>query len=373
MNTKKLLIFSVSIGSGHNQAAKAFIAAWNKSHISQATFIDFLESQTILDRFSQWGYEFMIQHLPWFYDALYRLSDLKYIGTILRWQTGFFYSSRLIKYIKMYEPEPAVLVFTHPTPANAAAALKRKGEISAPLIGIVTDFDIHQLWKDPHLDFYIVPHEKLIQELIDSGISKEKIISPGIPIGEDYWNINAKEKEAEGMPKFLVAGGGWGMGPLKETVQILDSLPFPCEITLIAGRNSALKEEMDSYAKSSKQKMEVVGFTKEMHQYMQKADLFITKAGGLSTSESFACGTPLLLLPGRAGQEKDNCRFFAEYGAALSINRMSELRKKLELFCYSADVRRALSKKAKHLGTPNAALSAVQGVEKFLPEEEKDA
>lgn len=366
MTIKKLLVFSVSIGSGHNQAAKAFISAWNQTSTSPAIFVDFLESQTIWDRFSQRAYEWMIQHLPWCYDFLYRVSDLKYIGTFLRWQTGLFCAPRLLKYIQHYESAPAALVFTHPTPANAAAALKRKGKITAPLIGIVTDFSIHELWKDPGLDLYIIPHEKLSHFLTAAGIPKEKILCAGIPVGENFWDLVPSAKSSTDTPHFLVAGGGWGMGPLKETIQILENLAFPCKITLVTGRNRKLKEEMDSFALKSKHPLEVIGFTKEMHQYMQDADLFITKAGGLSTSESFACGTPLLLLPGRAGQEEDNCQFFSEYGAALYINHMKELPNKMEDFLRSENLRQTLFEKALELGTPSAARNAAKAVSKYV-------
>ena len=367
MTHKYLLVFSASIGSGHNQAARAFIAAWEKQYPGQSRFIDFLAPQTIPDRFSQWAYEFMIQHCPWLYEILYRLSDLALIGPILRWQTGLFCSRRIQEAIQESQTPPAGLVFTHPTPANAASALKQNKKISEPLIGIVTDFALHQLWKDTHLDLYIVPHEEFVQPLIDLGISAERICPAGIPIGEPFWNPNFEKATTEKM-HILIAGGGWGMGPLKETCLALEALSTPCKITLIAGKNSALEADMKTHIPKTKHQLEVVGFTPEIHRYMQEADLFITKAGGLSTSESFASDTPLLLLPGRAGQEKDNCLFFHRYGAALYVDNISEIPAKVEDLLQSPNKIQTLMENAKKLGKPNSALHTAQAIEKLLKE-----
>ena len=50
-----LLVFSASMGNGHNQAARAFIKAWEKNYPLQSQFIDFLAHATIADKFSQWS------------------------------------------------------------------------------------------------------------------------------------------------------------------------------------------------------------------------------------------------------------------------------------------------------------------------------
>lgn len=367
MTNRHLLVFSASIGNGHNQAAKAFIAAWEKKHPNQSQFIDFVGHQTALDRLSQWGYEFMIQHCPWAYDILYRVSDLAWIGPFMRWQSGFFCSGRIKDWVEESAIPPAALVFSHPTPANAATALKRKGKITIPLIGIITDFAAHQLWKDTALDLFIVPHEEFIKPLVDQGIDPKKILPTGIPIGEAFWEMAPHQISHHSKPlEILIAGGGWGMGPLKETVQILENLSQPCNITLITGKNEALKKEMDAYVPSSQNHLDIVGYTNEIHRYMEKAHLFITKAGGLSTSESFACGTPLLLLPGRAGQEEDNCRFFEKHGSAFYVNSIKEIPAQVEKVLQFEDFRKSLTDNAIKLGRPHAALDASKRVEELL-------
>lgn len=366
MKNRYLLVFSASIGSGHNQAAKAFLEAWEQKYPMQGQFVDFLKEQTIFDRLTQWGYEFLIQYFSWLYDWMYRISDISWIGSFMRWQTGIFCSSRIEKTVNNCAYPPAGLVFTHPTPANAASALKKKGEISFPLIGIVTDFAIHQLWKDIGLDFYIIPNEELARSLTALGIPKEKILPAGIPIGSSFWDASPFSSLESDALDILVAGGGWGMGPLKEAILSLENLSRPCKITLITGKNHELENEMHSYVSQTKNKLEVVGYTSKMADFMKRADLFITKSGGLSTSESFASGTPLLLLPGRAGQEEDNWRFFKKHGAAQAVNHVREIPFKVEQILQSPRFQRDLTANAIHLGKPQAALRAAEAIDQLL-------
>lgn len=366
MKNRYLLVFSASIGNGHNQAAKAFLEAWEQKHPMQGQFVDFLKDQTLFDRFIQWGYELLIQHLPWLYDWMYRISDIQWIGSFIQWQTGVFCSGQIKKTVQDCAYPPAGLVFTHPTPANAASALKKKGQLPFPLIGVITDFSIHQLWKDTGLDFYIIPNKEFVPSLTALGISKEKILPAGIPIGSSFWDASPSSSLEPDILNILVAGGGWGMGPLKEAILSLENLSRPCKITLITGKNQKLQKEMESYISQSKNQLEVVGYTSQMADYMKKADLFITKSGGLSTSESFACGTPLLLLPGRAGQEEDNWHFFEKHGAALAVNHVREIPFKVEQILQSSRFQKDLTANAIQLGKPKAALEAAEAVEKLL-------
>ena len=51
---------------------------------------------------------------------------------------------------------------------------------------------------------------------------------------------------------------------------------------------------------------------------MHSADLFLTKPGGLSTSEAAACGTPMVLINTVAGCEAHNLDFFIKSGIAVT-------------------------------------------------------
>ena len=83
--------------------------------------------------------------------------------------------------------KPEALVFTHPFPACAANLLKKEGEISTPLLGVITDFDIHQLWIYKHLDGYCVPTKELAEQLAGHGVPRDIIHTTGIPVRRAFY------------------------------------------------------------------------------------------------------------------------------------------------------------------------------------------
>jgi UDP-N-acetylglucosamine:LPS N-acetylglucosamine transferase len=52
-----------------------------------------------------------------------------------------------------------------------------------------------------------------------------------------------------------------------------------------------------------------------MPQLMRAADLIVCKAGGLTVTESLACGLPMLFTDVTPGQEEGNARYAIQHGA----------------------------------------------------------
>ena len=62
------------------------------------------------------------------------------------------------------------------------------------------------------------------------------------------------------------------------------------------------------------------GLVDNVPQLMHSADLFITKPGGLSTTEAAACGLPMVLMDTVAGCEGHNLAFFLQRGGAVTAD-----------------------------------------------------
>jgi hypothetical protein len=56
---------------------------------------------------------------------------------------------------------PDVIVSTQMIPAAMTSYLKQRGKVSAPLIGVMTDFGVHDFWKQRGVDRYCVAHESI--------------------------------------------------------------------------------------------------------------------------------------------------------------------------------------------------------------------
>ena len=46
-------------------------------------------------------------------------------------------------------------------PAAMASYLRLRGKIAAPIIGVMTDFGVHDFWKQRGVDSYCVAHESI--------------------------------------------------------------------------------------------------------------------------------------------------------------------------------------------------------------------
>ena len=58
---------------------------------------------------------------------------------------------------------------------------------------------------------------------------------------------------------------------------------------------------------------------------MQSADLFLTKPGGLSSTEAAAAGVPMVLIDAVAGCEEHNLDFFLKLGGAVTAETPEKL------------------------------------------------
>ena len=108
-----------------------------------------------------------------------------------------------------------------------------------------------------------------------------------------------------------------GGGKIKKAIRILIDEVAGCrdtELIVVCGSNQPLYEELH---KNAAPNVTVLGFTSNMAEYMKAADLFVTKPGGLSTTEAAVCGVPIVHTAAIPGCETYNANFFSEQGMSL--------------------------------------------------------
>ena len=76
-------------------------------------------------------------------------------------------------------------------------------------------------------------------------------------------------------------------------------------VTLLVGKNKKLFEKY--YNKYLN--MTVIGYTEEVHKYIRKAELIITKPGGITLFESIYSKTPIYVINPFLNQELGNAKF----------------------------------------------------------------
>lgn len=180
--SRRFFILTASIGTGHSQAARAIAEALKDEHPEDSVrVLDFVSRDALsVDQIIKKTYLQLIKILPEIYDILYNNSQNSSFGKTSQTLLSLSFRRRMKRLIQVLKPD--ALIFTHPFPAGAADLLKKRRDISTPLLGVVTDFDIHQLWIDRHLDGYCVATPELVNSLAGYGISPDIIHATGIPV-----------------------------------------------------------------------------------------------------------------------------------------------------------------------------------------------
>ncbi len=313
---RKVLLFYLSESSGHHRAAMALqegLDACGHGVISK-TVNTLRLTNPILEQFVIKTYLGVLKNTPEFWDYLYDNRDIK---QKIEYFQKFVHMIKAGKMLKLLAAEkPSVLVCTQAFPCGIIAEGKARGEITAPLIAVVTDYVAHAYWVYPQVDLYVVPCEAVKEQLLGHGISEEKILPLGIPVSpsfsetpKDLSRVKARFGLKGDLPLVLIMGGGYGLGPMDKMVSELDALPEPFDIVVVTGINEGLKKDLERRRKHWSKTVKIHGYLSDVAPLMAAAKVLVTKPGGLTISEAMASTLPMVLLDPLPGQEIRNAGF----------------------------------------------------------------
>lgn len=318
---KRIFILTASIGTGHSQAARAIAEAIKLAHPEDSVrVLDFVSrSMWSVDHMIKDTYLHMIRLFPDMYDSLYASSRSSRFGQLSQNLLSLAFKNKMRRLVDALRPD--ALIFTHPFPAGAADFLKKSGGLPIPLLGVITDFDIHQLWIDPHLDGFCVATEALKKMLAEYSISNDKIHVTGIPVRRAFYEESKKKRQPE-KGTVLIMGGGLGLGNVIDNIKRLDPVEEISKFIVITGQNIALYEEIASLSASLLHPVELHSYTNKVAEIMSRSDLLVTKPGALTCTEAMTMNLPMVLIHTLPGQERANAGYIADLGCARWVKRM---------------------------------------------------
>jgi 1,2-diacylglycerol 3-beta-galactosyltransferase len=199
----------------------------------------------------------------------------------------------------------------------------RKARIDKPFITVITDYAWPTvLWYDPKVDRCLVPTEPAYERGLSLGMKPSQMVLTGAPVHPKFTRVNLTKQQARDQlgwktddPVVLLIGGGDGMGPLVATARAVDAQPMNCQLVVIAGRNQALKDSLESI--SWQRPTRIYGFVDNMQVFMRAADVLITKAGPATITEAALVGLPMILSGAIKYQESPNVDYVVSQGAGV--------------------------------------------------------
>lgn len=190
-------------------------------------------------------------------------------------------------------------------------------------INVLTDpRSLHEIIISPFADINCALDKKLTEHCQN--------LHPSANYTETGWFVRQRFEEAYdkkavretlGIPEknltFLIASGAEGSTLVMKILPSLIRVKKPVRIFIACGTNELFYKAVKSLARMFRQlnspvELIALPFTKDIHRYMQAADLVIGKAGPNMLFESVATHTPFFAVTHIAGQEDGNLDLIRE-------------------------------------------------------------
>ena len=333
---KKILLFYASFGGGHLSAANSIKQCIDENFSDCETkLVDcMLYVNKPINAISTTAYKEMAKKFPWVWGDIYAHTQKGPLARISSTSNNLM-AKKLLKLLKEYQPD--IVISTHPFGSQMVSYLKRKALIECKLATILTDFAPHEQWLigSDYVDYFFVSHEKLRQELINTGIDSNKVFATGIPLSNRFlMHYNKEEiKHSFGLDLnkkviLFFGGGEFGLGR-EVTIKILSAFIHHRgnhQIVAIAGKNEKMREEFNSLVEQENAEdfVTVLSYTHQVPELMSISDLVVTKPGGLTSTESLSSGLPMVLINPIPGQEEENAEFLENSGVAVWLRKNSD-------------------------------------------------
>lgn len=340
----KVLILTATAGSGHNAAAKSLDKYYkdNYKDVDSLVIDIFKPDHRIIAFVINELHFFLLKIFPSLMRLSYRLNDKKKINYKINVAktTGLRAKRRIQRIIKEFKPD--AIVSTHPFALGLVSYLKEKETIDCKTYYVVTDYCLLPDSENAYnMDKVFTSCKEINNDLVKKGVPKKILLSTGIPVDDKYENYKEElidYDEIEVNPDLftiLLMNGGQGIGHNYEIIKELGELKKEIQIISINGSNKKAKNNIDKYIRKNQDlKVKIInkGFSDNIFQYMQVSDLYIGKAGGISTTECIKIGLPILIPEKPPFHEIYNVDFLVKNGYAIYIKSMKNLKKDIEGF-----------------------------------------
>jgi processive 1,2-diacylglycerol beta-glucosyltransferase len=407
-----ILVLSSAIGSGHMRASAALARGVAASDPTRSvSIVDFPhEVSPAVEDLLRRTYLESLKLMPDLYGKLYRMSEARAIDQGASTRASELYE-RLQHVSELWAarqgsgagepgtPEPryqwgeglAMRSLDRLIETTGAKALVAPHFYGASALGrykdqhpdafasvVLTDYVPHPLGVPDNLDLYVVADDAAAEAVARIGVPDERIHPTGIPIDpafEEPADVSGARKDVlkfpedanDDLPIVIVMGGGLGGGHLENVVASLLEASASMHLVVLCGSNTRNCERLQAIADARGRSATFLSFTDRVRDLMAASDVLVTKPGGMSCTESLACGLPQVLFNPIPGQEEDNAAAMVRYGAAVMVERPEDILGETMKILTSQNHRRRMQTSAHAAHRPHSARTAAQLLLERMP------
>ncbi|HVG33955.1 MAG TPA: hypothetical protein VM911_12780 [Pyrinomonadaceae bacterium] len=376
----KILIISSDTGGGHRSAAAAIVAGVQRFFHGRSYAVRVVraieESHAITEKLVQL-YNWVLRHKQ------HWMKYLFWAVNRFRPETREFFYARTIGYLtELFERWcPHVVVSVHPLTQHGIARVLKELKLAdkIPLVTVVTDpcYGFWKGWACDDVRLYLVASMEARQQLIDYGVAPERIKVSGMPVHPKFEFPGEQAAQAArtalGLDpeKFTVfVNAGWaGGGNIPQIFRELIHGELNVQAIFLAGRNEELRLEAESLAATANFPVKVIGYSEQVEQLMSAANVMISKLGGLTTFEAFACRLPIIadVITPPMPQEAGAASLIVKRGAGILLNHATDIVPVIRRMAEDSKHYAALRAATVGLAIPNATRHIVEEIAALIP------
>ncbi len=359
----RLLFLFADVGGGHRAPAQAVREALRRT-VDRAARVELVD---MLADYAPWPYNrgqetytktvrFARPFEQLYFQVLNGRRRMR-IGASVMWRP----MQRAARELLIDHPADLVVTF-HPTYSYPLTWL------NVPCAFVFTDLITnHALWCAPGAECYIVPTEQARAGAIAHGMPADRVRVTGLPVHPRFRDPQPPREEIcqelgvdDRKPVILLAGGGEGLGRVYDIAYAVGQSDLDAQLVIITGRNHKLREQLEDIEWTMD--TQILGFTRDMPDWMAIASVLITKSGSNTLAEALVRGLPMILFERVGGQEQRNPQYIEHSGAGVYCPHPAKIVSTLREWLSNSQKLKTLSDNARRIARPQAAFDVAKVV-----------
>jgi len=360
---KRILILMADFGYGHRSAANAIAEALQETHgpecvVEVVNPLNDKRAPAFL-RKEQANYDRIIREMPELYKMGYHVSGTPAAANLIENAATLLLFNVLRETIQKHQPDTIVCTYpVYPAILQVIFAVEKR---RIPMVTVVTDLaTVNKIWFNQSVDLCLVPTQAVYDLAINAALPPEIVKITGLPVHPAL----AKGKQDQAYIRTnlgwrpdlftVLAIGSKRVEHLYDSLRVLNHSGLPLQLAVVAGGDDALYQrlkETDWHLETH-----LFNFVTDMTTLLRGADCVLGKAGGLTVTETLACGLPLILVSVIPGQETGNADYVVSGKAGDLAQNPIEV---LEVMCHwlanGKELYNLRVQNARRLGYPQAA------------------
>ncbi len=292
---REIVIVSGSYGAGHDAAADELARRLRSSGevVRRLDVVDELPWR--IGALLRWIYFTQLTVLPGSWGAALRcLQHDGLAARATRWMLGLL-GRRLVGHVA----EAQLVISTHPFASQALGEARRQHRLAPPVVTYLTDASVHRLWVHEDVDLHLAMHDTAADQARVLG-GTTAVVAPLITPSAKRVPPGWAAPWPAGRPSALVVGGSCGVGDLERSARDLAATGLMTPV-VACGSNERLRARLAQVPG-----VVALGWRDDMQALVDAATCVVQNAGGMTSLEALAAGTPTLTYRPIAGHGATN-------------------------------------------------------------------